>query len=238
MKQFNYSQIKPGYYDDVFHLRKGVQSRWHHKKFSAVEDLLPSSGSHLDVGCGPGTFIGNIASKKSIKSLGIDIAPSQIEFANRSYSSETKVFEVRDLFALDPCDAKYDIITFIEVLEHLPGYQALRMLEHAKKLLNQGGKIVITTPNYGSAWPLVEKVVNLFGAVKYEDQHINRYTINSLREDIVRSGFTLFDITSFMSFSPFLAAVNWRLSTALSRADSYTGRTTPLGMLLLAVIHK
>lgn len=237
MKQFNYSQIKPGYYDDVFRLRKGVQSRWHHKKFSAVEDLLPSYGTHLDVGCGPGTFIGNITSEKSIRSLGIDIAPSQVEFANKHYSSRDKVFEVRDLLALQPCNSKYDVITFIEVLEHLPGDQAVRMLKHAKKLLNQGGKIVITTPNYRSAWPFVEKVVNTFGAVKYDDQHINKYSANTLREDIIQCGFTVFDISSFMSFSPFLAAINWNLSSAFSRADSYKGRSVPLGMLLLAVVQ-
>ena len=200
--------------------------------------MLPSSGFHLDVGCGPGTFIGNITPEKRIKSLGIDIAPAQIEFANQRYSSEVKAFAVRDLFELDPCDQEYDVITFIEVLEHLPGHVALGMLKHAKKLLKESGRILITTPNYCSAWPLVEKIVNTFGAVKYDDQHINRYSMLSLREDIIRSGFSVFDITSFMSFSPFLAAMDWNLSTTFSRADSYKGRFMPFGMLLLAVIHK
>jgi hypothetical protein len=42
--------------------------------------------------------------------------------------------------------------------------------------MRPGGKLVLTTPNFTSAWPLIERLVNRFGDVEYKFQHINKYS--------------------------------------------------------------
>ena len=42
-------------------------------------------------------------------------------------------------------------------------------LKEAHRVLAPGGKILLTTPNYGSLWPLLEKIVNARAEVTYEE---------------------------------------------------------------------
>ena len=142
-----------------------------------------------------------------------------------------------NLFDIDPLQHRYDAITFVEVLEHLPKPLALKMLVHARRLLKSNGRLIITTPNYLSFWPIIEGIVNNLGEVRYDDQHINRYTPKALEMDLKASGFTNYSISTFMSFSPFVAALSWKLSVSLSRVDAYRGSMKPMGMLLLATIE-
>jgi hypothetical protein len=40
--------------------------------------------------------------------------------------------------------------------------------------------ILVSTPNYASLWPVVEGLVNRFGEISYEHQHITRFNRSSL----------------------------------------------------------
>ena len=81
MKNIDYynHSVQSGYYDMVFKKNKGIQSAWHHIKFNYIKKKISNSKIHLDVGCGPGTFLG-ILKKKSI---GVDISISQINYAKK-----------------------------------------------------------------------------------------------------------------------------------------------------------
>ena len=76
--KYNYYQIPVGYYDTLHNKSSGVQSKWHWLKFLKFNNSLLPSDKHLDVGCGPGTFIGNYSYGNS---FGVDIALPQIEYA-------------------------------------------------------------------------------------------------------------------------------------------------------------
>ena len=58
---FDYEEIPPGYYDEAFRRGRGAQSKWHHLKFRRVAEEIAGRRRLLDVGCGPGTFIGHMA---------------------------------------------------------------------------------------------------------------------------------------------------------------------------------
>ena len=52
---------------------------------------------------------------------------------------------------------------------------ARETLGDAVRRLRPGGRLVLTTPDYGSAWPLVERVVDRLGDVEYYVQHVNKF---------------------------------------------------------------
>ena len=238
MSKYNYNDISPGYYDSVYHRNSGVQSRWHHHKFETISRFMPLEGRHLDIGCGPGTFIGTLLSSSKIKSYGIDFSHQQIEYASSHYESERSFFNCIDLF--DPLFTEkvgenFDVITFIEVIEHIERNHAIKMLSSAKAMLKKSGTLIVTTPNYHSAWGLLEKVVNQVAEVTYEEQHINRYSSSRLRDDLYLAGFSEVKVSSFLSASPFIASANWDASKKLSRNEIYRGIFRPLGFLLIAI---
>src|SRR4029450_4424159 len=69
-----YDAIAPGYYDAVYARGRGSQWFWHHYRFDAVAKRLPPEvESIVDLGCGPGTFLGHFACRAR-RALGIDIA--------------------------------------------------------------------------------------------------------------------------------------------------------------------
>ena len=237
MTKYNYDEIRPGYYDAIYHKNCGVQSRWHHHKFETLARFIPNRGRHLDIGCGPGTFIGSLASSHNLQSIGIDFSQGQIDYASSKYKSDKAYFECIDLF--DPSFNKkvggeFDIITFVEVIEHIEKEEAIKMLSVARKKLSKNGKILITSPNYHSGWGALEKIVNKLGEVTYEDQHINKYTHKTLGYDLRESGFQSISVSSFLSVSPFIASFNWGLSKKVARQELYAGPFRPFGFLLIA----
>ena len=87
---FDYENIPIGYYDGIYRKGRGVQCLWHRMKFHSLHEYFEANNKHLDIGCGPGTFIGSLP--PHIHSIGIDIAQPQIEYARRFYESPSKVF--------------------------------------------------------------------------------------------------------------------------------------------------
>ncbi|HZX84714.1 MAG TPA: class I SAM-dependent methyltransferase, partial [Reyranella sp.] len=164
---YDYDKAIPaGFYDEIYQRRAGVRFFWHDLKFRAVAGRLEGAGKVLDVGCGPGTFIGNYLD--GVDCLGIDFSAPQIDYANRRYGTAGHRFSTQ---ALSRLDAGFDAITMIELIEHLPPAEARRLLAEARKLLSPGGRLVVTTPNYRSLWAVIEWGVNLVSSVRYEQQH-------------------------------------------------------------------
>ena len=71
----------------------------------------------------------------------------------------------------------------------------------------------------------------------YEEQHINRYDAKKLGSHLKESGYDAGNMNSFMSFSPFIAALSWQLSRFVSRNDLYSGRFRFIGMLLIGIAN-
>jgi len=235
--KYNYDEIRPGYYDSIYHKNCGVQSRWHHHKFETLARFMPKKGRHLDIGCGPGTFVGSLASSHNLQSVGIDFSQQQIDYASNAYKSDRADFKCIDLFDPsfnDRVGGEFDIITFVEVIEHIKKEEAVKMLSAARRKLSKDGKLLVTSPNYHSGWGMLEKVVNKLGEVTYEDQHINKYTHKTLVHDLKESGFNTIKVSSFLSVSPFFASLSWRLSKRIARQELYSGRFRPFGFLLIA----
>ena len=89
-----------------------------HDRIRDLISLVPvTAASLLDVGCGNGLFV------NSLKSLGPENRPRRLYAADRS-ASALKHVEVEhcrcDIRRLPFSDAEFDIVTCLEVVEHLP----------------------------------------------------------------------------------------------------------------------
>jgi SAM-dependent methyltransferase len=227
---FDYETIPRGYYDIVYRRGRGIQSKWHHLKFRRVIEEMKGHPRHLDVGCGPGTLIGLVDDR--FVSTGIDISRTEIDYARQAYGSESKRFFAVPARALPAECRDYDVATVVEVIEHLSPAELDDVLGATIERLRPGGKLVVTTPNFRSAWPLVETLVNRFGEVNYGQQHINRFTPRRLRHLLHDLGLRDVRVRPYLALAPFVAPFSWRLADKLDRL-----RRGPLeqvaGLLLL-----
>jgi len=113
-----------------------------------VNRLRGIQGSLLDIGCNIGNmefFIREQGISTDILQLtGIDIAEKSIEVAkNRNIPGAN--FQVCSALSIDFPDNIFDVITCMEVIEHIPD-QSGAMREIAR-LLKPGGMLLLSTPN-------------------------------------------------------------------------------------------
>ena len=99
------------------------------KLFSKIINT-PFQGMILDLGCGDGSLVKVLNTKKNITAEGIDI--------DRGINFETDELPFKD--------NEFDIIIMYSVVEHIhnPG----NIFTEAKRILKPGGKIIIITSNF------------------------------------------------------------------------------------------
>ncbi|MGE0631971.1 MAG: class I SAM-dependent methyltransferase, partial [Pseudobdellovibrionaceae bacterium] len=208
---YNYDGIEPGYYFKVMEAGGKVQRFWHQYKFDEVVTRIPDGSRVLDVGCGPGSFIYRLLSqKKNCRAVGADLANGQIEFARENvgskFSSDSVQFVSLDDGKLPEklMNKQFDFATCIEVIEHIHPFYALQMLEQMKRAIRPNGRVILTTPNYRSLWPLIEVGLNLMSPVKYHEQHISKFTPNSFAKFVETCGLKIEKFSTIFVAGPFL----------------------------------
>jgi SAM-dependent methyltransferase len=110
---------------------------------------VPSSGLLLDVGCNTGELLSYCRSVYPDLGLaGVEVNAEAIKVARRILpEAELKLASARDLpFASE----RFDCVTCIEVLEHVPMTDRASTLVEIRRVLRPGGRLVLRVPHDGT----------------------------------------------------------------------------------------
>ena len=128
-----------------------------------------------------------------------------------------------------------EIISLIELIEHLDNKELSLLMRECKRVLKTNGKIIITTPNYFSLWPILEIILNSVSPFSYKHQHINKFYKKKLSTFLKIFNFKINEIGSFILISPFLAPISFKTSISFMNIDKFLCKFFP-GFLLYAVV--
>jgi SAM-dependent methyltransferase len=244
---FDYGRIPVGHYDRMLRQGNGIRRLWHSLKFERALDYLPEAdgGSLLDIGCFAGSFLSMVPRHRFERQVGIDILPEQIQYANHHYGTPFRSFQVApSITDFGNLGEPFDAVTLIEVIEHLRHDEIIGLFEQLDKTLRPGGKLIITTPNYTSTWPVLEALLNRFSDVSYDEQHITHFDYFAFERQLASIWSPLlhtYDVelkTTTHLLSPFLASFSYEIARGLARAVPHQSWGSPIGNLVLAVLRK
>lgn len=143
--------------------------------------LMPFNNQYiLDAGCGDGRFCYELKDEP-LNVVGVDFSQRAISFARAFCFDSDIVFYAMDLETIE-LPHKFDYITMIEVLEHIPPEKIPKLLENLANLLKNDGKLIISVPS--TNLPLLEK-------------HYRHFNSDILRETLDK----YFHITDILGFS-------------------------------------
>jgi len=103
-----------------------------------VETCQPTSV--LDVGCGDGRFLG-LLSDAIPRRVGVDLSDKAISYAKAFHPDvDYRCIDIKDL------DENFDVVTCIEVLEHIPEEQLPSFIKNLFMRCTRDGKLIISVP--------------------------------------------------------------------------------------------
>jgi len=112
----------------------------------------------LDAGCGAGQGSAYLSRSGARYVVGIDVSSEAIVYARRTFPQNNLTFVVMDALYLGFPDHTFDLVTSIEVIEHLS--EPDRYVAEIRRVLRDRGILVLSTPNKlissptpGTIWP-------------------------------------------------------------------------------------
>ena len=164
---------------------------------SALKRYFPDAENFFEIGCGTGFVLAAIERAFPHLSLfGSDIYSLGVSFA-------AKRVKKAGLFQMDarsiPFEKEFDVIGAFDVLEHIREDQSV--LKQIWRALNHGGGLIITVPQHSFLWSRTDEA----------SCHVRRYSAEELKEKVVRAGFDIVGMTSFVTLLlPFMMAARHR----------------------------
>ena len=134
----------------------------------------------FDIGCGSGILAERLKSlNPDISISGCDISESAIK-RRKTLFKRSYVFDI-DKNALPEYDESYDVVTALDVIEHL--YSPEHCLKEMVRICRKGGSIIISVPNFGYAryrWhALLGKVPPIINYL-WDPRHIRVFSLNDI----------------------------------------------------------
>jgi 2-polyprenyl-3-methyl-5-hydroxy-6-metoxy-1,4-benzoquinol methylase len=205
--------------DEAFVSQVGFRERTFRRCLDAVERMARPTGKRvIDIGAAGGSFLA-MARERGYEVSGCEPSVWMCEFAGSHYGLELRGGTIFDF----PEGTRCDLLSLWDVLEHTPDPRAV--LERAHDLLEPGGTIAISVPDYGSwvakllgsRWPFLLTV------------HLYYFERRTLAELLRRTGFEP------VGFAPHFQTLE--LGYVARRAAAYLGGLGRFGVKTLDFIR-
>lgn len=152
-------------------------------------------GRVLDIGCGAGNMIHHLSRYGRVQGVEVDARPVAI--------ARARGYDVRQGDAsrgLPFDDASFDLVTALDVIEHVDDDEAL--LREAYRVARLQGILAISTPAFQSLWSYNDEI----------NGHKRRYAPRELRARVERAGFRVRRLTFgfFLVFPISAPLILWR----------------------------
>jgi len=149
----------------------------------------------VDVGCGEG--LGSWMLRKYCKSIiGIDTDKRAIEWATEKYKSKNTSFHCRDFLDCTLAFTPADVVTAIDVIEHIPKRKEYDFMARIAFYLEDTGFCIIGTPNINMREyeSLEAKAghINMYNEGRLEKlmkKHFHNVFIFGMNDEVVYTGF-------------------------------------------------
>ncbi len=162
-----------------------------------LDRYLGASNGHerkiLDVGCGTGTMLTHLATYG--KAQGVDIDEEAVGYCRERGLLDVQVGELEKLpFG----DASFDLVTALDVVEHID--DDLAALREIGRVLRPGGHLLMTVPAHQFLWGDQDEV----------NMHKRRYVAAEVRDRLKATGFQVERVSYINAFMfPPIAAIRW-----------------------------
>jgi SAM-dependent methyltransferase len=209
---------------------------------------LPADARVLDAGCGSGRTLQELVGYGEVS--GIELDAESAELARSRDLGEVRIGRLQEL---PWSDETFDLITCLDVIEHVPDDVAA--LAELRRVCRRGGWLLVTVPAYQALWSAHDEA----------NHHFRRYSRRGLRRATAAAGWQLQRLSSFNSLLLVPAAAVRLTQRRLGTHNGYTsdlelgpawlndvlerplaleaswlarGRTLPVGLSLLAVLWR
>ena len=143
----------------------------------------------LDIGVGRGEML-SCMMKWGHDYHGIDISPSTVEFCKKLDLSCELTDDTE--FWLKNHQNKFDIITCLDVLEHIPKERLIQFVEAIRNSLNKDGIAIFQVPNLQSPFGYLHHFNDI--------THISGFVEHSLKQVLLSTGFNKMSFYGFEEF--------------------------------------
>jgi 2-polyprenyl-3-methyl-5-hydroxy-6-metoxy-1,4-benzoquinol methylase len=141
----------------------------------------------LDIGIGRGEMLTMMHEWHYLNYLGIDISPSTVAFCKGLGLNTLLVAD--SLHYLHDNIAQYDVITMLDVLEHIKKENIIPYLKALKSSLSENGVLIIQVPNLQAP----DGYLHRYNDITHEVGFIE----HSLTQVLLAAGFTKFEFHGF-----------------------------------------
>jgi cyclopropane fatty-acyl-phospholipid synthase-like methyltransferase len=207
--------VPPEAYDEHYyrHVSAGAEA-WRASEGAAPDPLyegalrlagLRAGEVVVDVGCGRGELLAVALRLGARRAVGIEYAPAAVALARGTLAAASvgSAAEVRlgDARALPLEEASADLVTMLDVVEHLGPSELDAALREARRVLRPGGRLFVHTLPNATVYRVTYRLQRLARPGRRRSwpaqprnehelrMHVNEQTVRSLRRALRRAGF-------------------------------------------------
>ncbi|MBN3040440.1 MAG: class I SAM-dependent methyltransferase [Candidatus Omnitrophica bacterium] len=182
---WGYYASNPSYKNQYFSHHSGKYILKYSDKF-----LTYQGKKILDYGCGPGHLLKEICLYSPEKVYGLDFSKESVYELTKNFKEEPLFGGAYSLEKLPSsfADESMDVVTAVEVIEHLNDQQLSETIKEIKRVLVPGGFIILTTPNKEDL-EASKTICPDCGSIFHRWQHIRSFDVMSLKKILEKEGF-------------------------------------------------